>query len=179
MLVWLDTSMPKASKFKPKPKPKANPKSKPKQKGKAAPQTPGITASKTYWVALLGIMVVFVSVLGAVSALGVAQIAALDIAVVAAVALVGYIRVTPSTLSISKRATFIFAGASLIGFGIWAIIALYGNASGFLVSAMQALGEQLFAVTSLVSCLCLGAFAGELIGQNRGVQARLFPPKMD
>ena len=143
------------------------------------PEAPGITASKTYWVALVGLMVVFVSVFGAVSGLALAQIAALDVAIALAIAIVGYIRVTPSKLPISKRATFIFAGASLIGFSIWAVIALYATAAGALVQVAQALGGQLFIVVSLVTCLSVGALAGELIGQNRSVQERLFPPKMD
>lgn len=167
--------MPKPSKIKRKSKVKP----KAKQKSKAI-EAPGITTSKTYWMALVGIMVVFVSVLGVVSGLGLAQIAALDVTIAVVIAFLGYLRVTPSTLSLSKRATFNFAGASIIGFGIWAVLTLYGNSSGTLLQLVQALGsEQFFIVTSLITCLSLGAFAGELIGQNRAVQERLFPPNMD
>ncbi len=167
--------MPKPSKIRPKSKVKP----KPKQKGKATPETPGITMQKSYWVVLEGLMVVFVSILGTVSGLTIATVAALNVAIAVTVALVGYIRVTPSKLSISKRATFIFAGVSIIGFSIWAIITLYANANGILLQIAQAVGGQVFIVTSLVTCLSAGAFAGELIGQNRRVQERLFPPKMD
>jgi hypothetical protein len=35
-------------------------------------------------------------------------------------------------------------------------------------------GGQFFIVTSLVICLFVGAFIGELIGRNKAVQIRLF-----
>ncbi|MCW3998983.1 MAG: hypothetical protein NWE93_01935 [Candidatus Bathyarchaeota archaeon] len=162
----------------PNSKPKSKVKPKAKQKPKVT-EAPGITTSKTYWIVLVVIMAVFVSILGAVSGLELAQIAALDIAVAVAIALVGYLRVTPSKLSISKRATFIFAGTSIIGFGIWALVSLLITAGGGLMQLGELLGGQLFIVASLAICLSLGAFAGELIGQNRRVQERLFPPKMD
>jgi hypothetical protein len=89
---------------------------------------------------------------------------------------VGYVRVSPSTLSLSKRATFLFMGVSIIGFGIWAIIVFALGRAGFTEQIANALGGQLFIVTSLVICFSAGALIGELIGRNKAVQVRLFNP---
>ncbi len=69
--------------------------------------------------------------------------------------------------SYNKKATFIFVGASVIGFGIWAAIVLSFNAIGINSQIASSIGIDFFAITSLIICLALGAFIGDLIGKNR------------
>jgi len=164
--------MPKPSKTKPKQKVK------PKLKHKE-PEVPGITTKKTYWITLTALLAVVSAVFGVVMGIGLLQTAVLVAAVVVLIGFIGFIRVSPSTLSISKRATFLFVGASVIGFGIWAAMVLISNSTGFTAQIESSLGDQFFAVTSLTICLTGGAFIGEVIGRNKSVQERLFPPKMD
>ena len=77
-----------------------------------------------------------------------------------------YIGFKPST-NYNKRATFIFAGASIVGFSIWAVMVLSLNVSGVLIQIAYSIGDSFFAVTSLIICLIAGAFIGDLIGKNR------------
>jgi hypothetical protein len=102
------------------------------------------------------------------------NIAILMVAIVALIGFIGYIRVTPSSMPTTRRATFIFVGASVIGFSIWAAIVLVSNATGFMLQIVSSLGDQFFIVPSLVICLTVGAFIGDLIGKNNKVQAYLF-----
>jgi hypothetical protein len=157
------------------PKPaKAKPKQKPNPKRKPEPEEPGITAKKEYWVVLAAVLAVASAVFGFTQSLGAAEIAMLIAAVVVPIGVIGFVRISPSTLSISKRATFLFMGMSLIGFGIWAAIVLVGGRYGLITQVTAALGSNFFIVTTLSICLSLGALAGELIGRNREVQIRLF-----
>ena len=156
------------------PKPKPRPKQKIKSKRKAEPEVPGLTTKKSYWVSLVLVLAVVSVVFGLATGLDAARTAVLVAAVVVAVGCVGYVRVSPSSLSISKRATFLFMGMSIIGFGIWAVIVLVGGRVGFTEQVSNALGSQFFAVTSLAMCLSAGAFIGELIGRSKEVQIRLF-----
>ena len=160
------------------PKPvKPKPKQKAKAKRKAEPEAPGITTKKSYWVMLAFVLAVASGVLGVTSGLDSGKTVFLTLTILAMIGCVGFIRVTPSSLSISKRLTFIFVGISIIGFGIWAAIVLLGGIYG-LGSLVEAWGSQFFAVTTLVMCLSLGALIGELIGRNKEVQLRLFPANM-
>jgi ABC-type antimicrobial peptide transport system permease subunit len=77
-----------------------------------------------------------------------------------------YIGFKPSE-SYSKRATFIFVGASIVGFSIWAVMVLSFNATGIHSQIASSIGDDFFAITSLIICLILGAFIGDLIGKNR------------
>jgi len=77
-----------------------------------------------------------------------------------------YIGFKPSE-SYNKRSTFIFVGVSIVGFSIWAVMVLSFNATGFLMQISSLIGIDFFAITSLIICLVLGAFIGDLIGKNR------------
>jgi hypothetical protein len=155
------TVMPKPSKVRPKQK------TKPKPKGKPEPETPSFTAKKSYWIILTAMFVVISAVFGVLFGLGYAKTAMLAATVAVLIGIVGFIRISPSELSISKRATFVFVGASIIGFGIWAVIALV------FMPVIVAL-DVFFVVTSLVVCLAIGGLGGELLGRIRRVQERLF-----
>ncbi len=76
-----------------------------------------------------------------------------------------------------KRATFIFVGASIIGFSIWAAMVLSLNATGFDNKVVSSIGDSFFAVTTLIICLILGAFIGDLIGKNRAANSVVFANK--
>jgi len=78
-----------------------------------------------------------------------------------------YIRFKPSTATADKRAIFIFVGASVIGFCIWAIIVLSLNSTELHTQIASAIGDSFFAITSLMICLILGAFIGDWIGEKR------------
>ena len=164
----------------PMPKPtKKKPKQKTKSKSRIEPEAPSITTKGSYWIAV-GIVLAIASAFLALSmGLEVAQIAILVVTVLVPIGVWGYSRVTPSKLSISKRATFLFIGLSVIGFSIWATIVLVGGVYGITAQMMNTLGDQFFITTSLVICLSSGAFIGELIGRNKAVQERLFNPLDD
>jgi len=152
----------------PKPKPVA--KSKRRRKGKPELQQPSITATKTYWVALAVVFAAVSAVFGTAMDLSVTQSAVLVVTVVLLIGVIGFIRTTPSDLTLSKRATFIFAGASIIGFCIWAAIVL----SGLITPLAQEHGKVFIVVTSFTICLTVGAFIGELLGRSKKIQDRLF-----
>jgi len=145
-------------------------KQKTKKKANAVPETPGITTKKSYWVFLTALFAVVSAVFGVIMNLSVGQIAFLTVTIVVLIAVIGFIRTSPSNLSLSKRATFIFAGASIIGFIIWAAITL----SGVMTPIAQANGEVFIAVTSFTLCLTVGAFIGEMLGRSKLIQDRLF-----
>jgi hypothetical protein len=152
---------------------KSGPKQKAKPKGKAEPETPSFVAKKSYWITLSAVLAVVSAVFGAVMGINLAQTAFLVLTVVVLIGFVGFIRVTPSKLSLGKRAALLIVGASIIGFSIWAAIVLNLNSTGIMAQIVNSLGEQFFAVTSLAICLTSGAFIGELIGRNKSVQAYL------
>lgn len=149
---------------------KTRPKQKTKLKPKAQAQTPSITTKKEYWIVLTVVLAVVTAVFGLTTGFSIVQTALLIITVVVVIGFVGLIRTGKSELSLSKRATFIFAGASVIGFAIWAAITL----SGALTTVAVEAGELFYAVNSLVICLTVGACIGELLGRSRWIQNRLF-----
>jgi ABC-type transport system involved in cytochrome c biogenesis permease component len=157
--------MPKRSKTKPKQKIKP--------KHKVEPE-PAITTKKSYWIILAVVLTLSSAVLGLMSGLDIKRTAILAVTILAPICALGYHKVTPSDLTLSKRATFLLIGISVIGFGIWAAIVLIGGVYGTTAMLVGALGSQFFVVTSLVICLSIGAFVGELIGNNKEVQLRLF-----
>src|SRR3972149_3809800 len=98
------------------PKP---PKNRPKQKinkRKAEPEPASITTKKSYWLTLMLLLVVVTVVFAFMMNLNLPKTALLIAAIVVLIGFVGYIQVTPSSLSLSKRATLVFVGASIIGF---------------------------------------------------------------
>jgi hypothetical protein len=153
---------------------KSRPKQKAKPKGKAEPETPSFVAKKSYWITLSAVLAVVSAAFGVVMGISLAQTAFLVLTVVVLIGFVGFIRVSPSKLTLGKRAALIFIGASIIGFSIWAAIVLNLNSTGIMEQIVNSLGEQFFAVTSLAICLTSGAFIGELIGRTKTVQAYFF-----
>lgn len=160
--------MPKQSKSKSKNKVNL------KKRRNIEPQTPGFTYSKSYWVTLAFVMAVAFSVAGFIINLSAAAVASLVVTVAFMIGLLGYLRVTPSSLSVSKRATFLFVGASVIGFGVWAAVMLALMTAGLLETVFV---DSFLLVPSLINCLTVGAFIGELIGRNSRVQAFFFKPE--
>lgn len=157
------------------PKPsKTKPKQKIPPKRKVEPETPSITTKKSYWAVLGAVLAVASAILAISMGLDTVRTAILVVTVLVPIGVYGYIRVTPSKLSLSKRLTFLFIGASVIGFSIWATIVLVGGVYGLTAMLTDALGSQFFITTSLVICLSAGTFIGELIGKNKAVQQRLF-----
>jgi uncharacterized membrane protein len=156
--------------FKTKAKSKANLKA----KSKNEPQTPGFTSSKSYWVMLSAVMAVAVSVAGFMINLAAGEVAALTVTIVLLIGLMGHVRITPSNLSISKRATFLFVGASIIGFGVWGAIMYVLMATGLLTTVIT---DYFMIIPSLIICLIIGAFIGELLGRNSRVQGFFFKPE--
>jgi hypothetical protein len=77
-----------------------------------------------------------------------------------------YIGFKPS-IKYDKRATFMFVGASIVGFCIWAAMVLALSATGIIQQIVNLIGTSFFAITSLMICLISGAFIGDLIGKNR------------
>lgn len=156
--------MPQPAKTRPKQK------NKPKLKPKAQVQAPSITTKKEYWIVLTAVLAVVTAVFGVTAGFSLVRTALLIVTVVVVIGFVGLIRTGKSDLSLSKRATFIFAGASVIGFAIWAALTL----SGVVTPIAVEVGEEFYAVNSLVTCLTGGAWIGELLGRSRWIQSRLF-----
>jgi len=152
--------------------PKTSPKTPPKKiklktKNKAQPKPVSITSSKAYWITLTLAMVVFGSVYGYIMKVAVAAIGLLLASVLFIIGLAFYLKFKPSTLKNSSRATFIFGGASIIGFLIWAAVVLLLDATGIWVEIAASIGDNFFAITSLIICLISGAILGDLIGNNK------------
>ena len=160
------TFMPKAPKTYPKPHSKGHQKpTLKKTKPKAQPETVNILKSKYYWVTLTLIIVVFTIAFGYVMQISLGK-ELLMLGVVFSVLGFAFYVGFKSPQSYSKRATFIFVGASIIGFSIWATIVLAFNATGLTSQISSSVGVELFAITSLIICLVLGAFIGDLLGKN-------------
>jgi hypothetical protein len=156
----------------PKPsKTKATTKTQLKAKRRTQPATPGITTKKSYWIMLSVVMVAAFSVAGFLMGLEYVDIVALMVAIVLIIGFIGYVRIAPSNLSKSKRGTFLFVGASIIGFSMWAVPMYILLATDNLVSLPV---SPFVIVSCLVMCLILGAFIGELLGKNSRVQKLLF-----
>jgi lysylphosphatidylglycerol synthetase-like protein (DUF2156 family) len=125
-----------------------------------------ITTTKSYWITLTLLIVVFAFVFGYFVNLSLDRIVIMLAAVLFVIGFARYIRVKPSTTTISKRATFFFVGASIIGFSIWAVMVLSLNVTGLHPQVASVIGDGFFAITSLIICLISGAVIGDLIGTN-------------
>ena len=138
-----------------------------KKTKKVQPKTASITSSKTYWVTLTVTMVVFGSVYGYMMKVAVAGIGLLLGSVLCIIGFAYYLKFIPSSLKISSRATFLFIGASIIGFCIWAVLVLFSSATDLWVQIASSIGNNFFATTTLIICLTSGAFIGDVIGKNK------------
>jgi uncharacterized membrane protein len=105
------------------------------------------------------------------------DLAVLMLSIILLIGLIGYVRLTPSNLSKSKRGTFLFIGVSIIGFSIWAIIMLILMNTGTIETIFD--GNAFYILPSLIICLTVGAFIGELMGKNSRIQQFFFKPKND
>lgn len=156
---------------KPKTYPKTNSKNQKKnnlkeKQPKAQPKPVSIFKSKYYWITVAATILVFTFALGNITHMSEERELLLLGSVLSVIVLAFYIGYKPS-VNYDKRATFFFVGASIIGFGIWALIVLSLNAFGVLVQISSSIGDTFFVITSLTICLVLGAFIGDLIGKNK------------
>jgi hypothetical protein len=159
--------MPKQSKTKAK--------TKAKQKNAPEPEAPSFTSKKSYWVMLTIVMTIAVSVAGFIVGLSLADTAVLAVTILLLVAFMGYVRVTPSSLNKSKRATLWFFGACVIGFSIWAAVMAILLYTGVLLQISNATGgDQFFLIPSFIIGLLLGAFIGEMLGKYERVKRFFF-----
>jgi hypothetical protein len=161
----------------PKTYPKTYPKkTKPKKtKFKDQPKPVSLVKRKSYWITLTLFMLVFTIVFGyamKISAEGEALILGTIFSIIAFAFYIGF---KPS-IKYDKRATFMFVGASIVGFCIWAAMVLSLGAAGILLQIVNLVGTSFFSITSLTICLIAGAFIGDLIGKNKE-GLRLFASK--
>ena len=148
--------------------PKTYPKTKPnKPQPKTQSKPVSITTRKSYWITLTLTIIVFASVFGYFMNMPLENIVMMLVTVLLLIGFAVYIRFKPSTITVNKRALFIFVGASVIGFSIWAVTVLSLNATELHTQIASAIGDDFFAITSLMICLILGAFIGDWIGKNR------------
>lgn len=155
-----DSFMPKKAKTYPKNKTK-------KTQRKAQLKPVSITTRKSYWVTLTFSIIVLVFALGYFESMSTENIAMMLATVLMLIGFVFYLRFTPSYSTVNKRATFIFVGASIIGFCIWAAAVLSLNATILHPQVAAAISDSFFATTSLIICLISGAFIGDLIDKNK------------
>jgi cation transport ATPase len=149
----------------PKTQPKKQLKTKAKQK--VQPKPVSITSRKSYWIALTLTMVVFGIFSGYTNRMAVAAIGLLIGSVLMLTGFAFYLNFYPSTLKATQRALYLFVGASIIGFSIWAVIVLLLNATSLMPHIVTDVGNSFFAITTLIICLISGAFIGDLIGKNK------------
>jgi hypothetical protein len=159
--------MPKKSKTYPKPYAKKQPKNLPKKtKPKPQPKKVNILKSKYYWATLSVIILVFAIAVGYLTEISLAKELLMLGTIFSVIGFAFYIGFKSSE-SYSKRATFFFVGASIIGFSIWAVMVLSFNATGLTSQISNSIGIDFFAITSLIICLVFGSLIGDLIGKNR------------
>ena len=99
--------------------------------------------------------------------LAVAAIGVLLGSVLAIIGFAGYLKFNPSTMKTNERATFMFGGASIIGFGIWIAVTLLTGLVGLGSDVSSSIGVGFFMITTLIIFLLLGAVIGDIIGKDR------------
>ena len=156
--------MPKPLKTKPKTYPKKQHK---KIKPKVQPKPVSITTSKFYWISLTTIIVIAILGYGFLTGVALQKIALILITLLSVIALAWYIRVKPSTMITKLRAAYMFLGAAVIGFSIWAVTVVVLGATGLGMQVSNSFGDQLFIITSQVIYFVIGAFIGDWISINR------------
>lgn len=156
----------------PKPHTKANPKKQPKNqpnksKLKEKPSEPiNITKSKFYWISLT--VVTFIGVLGygLIIRVPIANLFLILVTALSVIGLIGYVRLKTSSLTAKTRATYLFVGAAVIGYGIWAAMVLSLAVTGIGAKSPSFLGSQLFIVATQIIFLVVGALIGEYLSTN-------------
>ena len=153
-------------KTQPKPHSKDKGKTRPNEKkAKAQPPSPSIFRSKSYWIFLSILILVFVGAFGYLAQISVGKELLMLATIFALIGFAFHLGYKPAATD-KKRVLLILIGASIIGFSIWAVMVLAVNTAGLLLSITSSTGTDFFAVTSLIICLVLGAFIGDLIGKN-------------
>jgi len=146
--------------------PKTYPKTRQKKSQlKQQPKPVNLLNHKSYWVILTAVTLAFGLFYGYVGKITVGREAIAISVVLALIGFAFYMGYKPQ--SYDKKATFVFVGASVAGFCIWAAMVLTFNATGIHQQIANSIGDNLFAITSLVFCLLAGAFIGDVIGKNR------------
>ena len=155
----------------PKTYPKTQPKkTKPKKNQPKAQPKPSLMKSKYYWITLTLTILVFTIAYGYLTQISVGKELLILGSIFSVMGFAFYIGFKASA-GYNKRATFLFVGASIVGFSIWAVMVLSLNATGFLSQISNSIGTDFFAITSLIICLTLGAFIGDVMGKNRSALA--------
>ncbi len=161
--------MPNKQKTNPKSNSKSQRKIKLKEKQAKAQQKPvSIFKSKYYWIILTTTILIFIFALGYFAHISIEKELLILGSVLSLICFGFYVAYKPS-VNYDKRATFFFAGASIIGFSIWALIVLSLIVSGVLIQILNSVGDSFFVITSLTIFLVLGAFIGDFIGKNREI----------
>ncbi len=152
----------------PKTYPKAHPKKGKLKKNppKAQLKQASILKSKFYWITLTTIIIVFTVAYGVLTQIPLEKELLMLGAILSVLGFAFYIGFR-NVIGYNKRATFIFVGASIVGFSIWVAIVLSFNAAGIISQIANSIGEEFFSATTLTICLVLGAFIGDLIGKNK------------
>jgi hypothetical protein len=156
----------------PKSHPKIRPKNGKNQKKTNVTSEPvNITKSKFYWLSLTVVTIIVVLVYGIAASIALVQLGLILVAVLSVIGVGGYVRLKPSILTAKTRATYLFVGAAVIGYGIWAAMVLTLAVSGLGAQFSNVLGSQLFIVASQIIFLSFGAFIGEYLSTNDAFQA--------
>ena len=152
--------------------PMTNPKTQPKKNKlkkkrlKDQPKPVSLLKSKYYWITLTVTILVFAVAVGFLMQISLEKELLILGSILSILGLTFYVGFKSSE-GYSKRATFLFVGASLIGFSIWVVMVLSFNAVAVLSQISSLVGIDLFTITSLIICLVLGALIGDLIGKKR------------
>ena len=150
----------------PKTYPKNLPKkNRPKKTAPKAQKSASPLTNKYYWITLTLTILVLIFAYGYLMKISLEEESLILGSIISVIGFAFYLGFKPS-VNYDKRATFIFVGASIIGFSIWAIMVLSFNATGIISQIVSTVGND-FVITSLIICLILGAFIGDLIGKNR------------
>ena len=153
-------------KTQPRPHSKDQRKTRPKEKQSKAQQTQvSIFKNKYYWMFLSILILVLTVAFGYLAQISVGKELLMLATIFTLIGFAFYLGYKPSPTD-KKKVLLILIGASIIGFSIWAVMVLAVNATGLLLPITSSTGTDFFAVTSLIICLVLGAFIGDLIGKN-------------
>ncbi len=159
--------MPKKSKNQAKPYSKSDRKSKAKSKKSKVQANPvNILKSKYYWIFLTIAVFVFAVVLGLLMQMALGKVVMMLSSILAVTGFAFYLGYKSSE-GYEKRTTFIFAGASIVGFCIWATLVFFLSIIGVMFEIENFIGVDFFAITILIICLIAGAFVGDVIGKKR------------
>jgi hypothetical protein len=159
--------MPKTPKIHPKPHSKGQRRNRPKKTPPKAQSKPvSLMKSKYYWITLTVTVLVFTFAYGYSTQISAEKELLILGSILSVIGFAFYVGFKPSE-NYEKRATFIFIGASIVGFSIWAVMLLSFKATGINSQISSLIGEGFFAITSLIICLVSGALIGDFIGKNR------------